>query len=92
MVTAAKGAEQFYTVENHTSRSEGLELAQDRDTAAARVSLILRKPFTKKSCQVVNFLNERSGNFAFYTDCRRQIRSGLVRIRLGQFVGVFTNF
>ena len=44
MVTAAKGAEQFYTVENHTSRSEGLELAQDRDTAAARVSPILRKP------------------------------------------------
>jgi hypothetical protein len=35
MVSAAKGAEQFYTIEHHASRSEGLEQARDRDTAAA---------------------------------------------------------
>lgn len=38
MVSAAKGAEQFYTIEHHASRSEGLELARERDTAAASVS------------------------------------------------------
>jgi len=36
MVSAAKGAEQFYSIEHHASRSEGIELAKDRDTAAAR--------------------------------------------------------
>lgn len=35
MVTAAKGAEQFYTVEHHAARSEGLEEARERDTRAA---------------------------------------------------------
>ena len=38
MVSAAKGAEQFYSIEHHASRSEGIELTKDRDTAAARVS------------------------------------------------------
>ena len=37
MVSAAKGAEQFYTIEHHASRSEGIELARERDTAAANV-------------------------------------------------------
>lgn len=41
MVSAAKGAEQFYTVEHHASRSEGIELARDRDTAAAKVIIII---------------------------------------------------
>ena len=41
MVSAAKGAEQFYSIEHHASRSEGIELAKDRDTAAARVSDLL---------------------------------------------------
>lgn len=35
MVSAAKGAEQFYTIENHATRSEGLEAARFRDTRAA---------------------------------------------------------
>ena len=39
MVSAAKGAEQFYTIEHHASRSEGIELAQERDSAAANVNM-----------------------------------------------------
>ena len=35
MVSAAKGAEEFYTIENNTSRTEGLEEAIMRDTKAA---------------------------------------------------------
>jgi len=35
MVSAAKGAEEFYTVEQHASRKEGLEEARMRDTRAA---------------------------------------------------------
>ena len=35
MVSAAKGAEQFYSVEHHATRSEGIELARERDTRAA---------------------------------------------------------
>ena len=35
MITAAKGAEQFYTLENHTSRSEDLDTARMLDTKAA---------------------------------------------------------
>ena len=35
MVSAAKGAEAFYTVEDHCVRSEGLEQARERDTKAA---------------------------------------------------------
>lgn len=35
MVTSAKGAEQYYTIEHHTTRLEGLEEARDRDTKAA---------------------------------------------------------
>ena len=35
MVSAAKGAEAFYTIEHHSSRSEGLELARELDTKAA---------------------------------------------------------
>jgi hypothetical protein len=35
LVSAAKGAEAFYSVEQHTSRSEGLEEARERDTRAA---------------------------------------------------------
>ena len=38
MVSAAKGAEDFYSIEHHASRKEGIEEAKDRDTAAARVS------------------------------------------------------
>ena len=37
MVSAAKGAEDFYSIEHHASRKEGIEEAKDRDTAAARV-------------------------------------------------------
>ena len=39
MVTAAKGAEQFYTIEHHASRTEGIELARERDTSAANVNI-----------------------------------------------------
>jgi len=35
MVTAAKGAEQYYSIEHHATRLEGLEEARDRDTKAA---------------------------------------------------------
>jgi len=35
MVTAAKGAEEFYSIEDHPSRSEGVELARALDTRAA---------------------------------------------------------
>ena len=35
MVTAAKGAESFYTVDGHASRSEGIEEARIRDTRYA---------------------------------------------------------
>ena len=39
MMTAAKGAESFYQLDNNPSRSEGLELAREMDTKAATVSL-----------------------------------------------------
>jgi len=35
MVTSAKGAEQYYSIDNHATRLEGLEEARDRDTNAA---------------------------------------------------------
>jgi len=35
MVSAAKGAEEFYTIEEHASRSEGIEQARVLDTKAA---------------------------------------------------------
>ena len=35
MVTSAKGAEDFYTVDDHAARGEGLEEARMRDTKAA---------------------------------------------------------
>ena len=35
MVSAAKGAEEFYTIENHACRKEGMEEARMRDTKAA---------------------------------------------------------
>lgn len=35
MVSAAKGAESFYSIDDHASRSEGLEQARIRDTRAA---------------------------------------------------------
>ena len=35
MISAAKGAEAFYTIENHTSRSEDIETARILDTKAA---------------------------------------------------------
>ena len=38
MVSAAKGAEQFYTIKHHATRSEGIELARERDSAAANVN------------------------------------------------------
>lgn len=41
MVTAARGAEEFYTVEHHASRSENLDQARDRDTLAASVSFVI---------------------------------------------------
>ncbi len=34
-MSAARGAEQFYTVEHHGCRSEGLELARELDIKAA---------------------------------------------------------
>lgn len=40
MVTAARGAEEFYTIEHHASRSENIEQARDRDTLAASVDLL----------------------------------------------------
>ena len=35
MITAAKGAEAFYTIENHTARTENIEQARILDTKAA---------------------------------------------------------
>ena len=34
-MSAARGAEQFYTIEHHASRKEGLELARELDLKAA---------------------------------------------------------
>ena len=41
MVTAASGAETFYQLENNATRSEGFELARDRDAKAAEVKISL---------------------------------------------------
>lgn len=38
MVTAANGAEPFYQLANNSTRTEGIELAIDRDKRAADVS------------------------------------------------------
>ena len=35
VMSAARGAEQFYTIEHHSSRSEGLEMARFLDLKAA---------------------------------------------------------
>ena len=40
MVTAASGAESFYQLENNSARSEGFELARERDAKAAEVNNI----------------------------------------------------
>ena len=37
MVSAAKGAEAFYHIENHTSRHEGVELARHLDDLTSQV-------------------------------------------------------
>jgi len=37
MVSAAKGAEHFYDVQNHVSRTEGIELARHLDDLTAQV-------------------------------------------------------
>ena len=37
MVSAAKGAEQFYDVQNHVTRHEGIELARQLDDFTAQV-------------------------------------------------------
>ena len=56
MVSAAKGAEDFYSIEHHASRKEGIEEAKDRDTAAARVSnftiLVIFGPKSKVYCEI----------------------------------------
>ena len=36
VMSAARGAEQFYTIEHHSSRSEGLELARYLDIKVYR--------------------------------------------------------
>ena len=38
-VTAAKGAEAFYQLENNKTRSEGLDLARELDDKACQVSV-----------------------------------------------------
>ena len=45
MVTAARGAEEFYTIEHHASRSENLDQARDRDTLAASVPFVILRKF-----------------------------------------------
>ena len=40
MVTAASGAESFYQLDNNSTRSEGFELARERDTKAAEVNSV----------------------------------------------------
>ena len=40
MVTAASGAEKFYQLNNNAVRSEGFELALERDARAADVSAL----------------------------------------------------
>jgi len=37
MVSAAKGAEAFYHIENHTSRHEGIDLARHLDDLTSQV-------------------------------------------------------
>jgi hypothetical protein len=53
MMSAARGAEQFYTIEHHASRKEGLELARELDLKAAEawvghpyVDLVKKKDFS----------------------------------------------
>ena len=65
MVSAAKGAEDFYSIEHHASRKEGIEEAKFRDTAAAKVSnfkfLVLKVGiFTRKTAKWGNFQIKRS--------------------------------
>merc|ERR1712142_568306 len=39
MVTSAKGAERFYSIVDHATRTEGLDEARDKDTRAAEAWL-----------------------------------------------------
>jgi hypothetical protein len=45
MVSAAKGAEEFYTTEDHSTRYEGLETARELDDMASQVNQILHCDF-----------------------------------------------
>lgn len=43
MVTAARGAEEYYTVEHHATRLEGVGEARERDRLASEVRNIISK-------------------------------------------------
>jgi hypothetical protein len=71
LVTAAKGAEQFYTLENNSTRTEGLELARMLDDA------VMNAWVGHASLQVIE--NASVKNFA--EKCDRVVQS--VSTRLG---------
>jgi hypothetical protein len=71
LVTAAKGAEQFYTLENNSTRTEGLDLARQLDTA------VMNAWVGHASLQVIDNLSV--SNFA--EKCDRVVQS--ISTRLG---------
>ncbi|KAJ2991243.1 hypothetical protein HDV02_003903, partial [Globomyces sp. JEL0801] len=71
LVTAAKGAEAFYSLENNATRTEGLELAASLDTAVMNawvghaslqvIDNVSVKNFTEKCDRVVQAVSTRLG-------------------------------
>ncbi|KAJ3038347.1 hypothetical protein HDV00_000768 [Rhizophlyctis rosea] len=72
LVTAAKGAEPFYTLENNRVRSEGLELARERD------DLCMSAWIGHPSLQVID--NSSVENFA--QKCDRAVQAVMTRLGL----------
>ncbi|KAI9206704.1 AAA domain-containing protein [Polychytrium aggregatum] len=70
LVTAAKGAEQFYTLSNNSVRSEGLELARHLD------NLVMNAWLGHASLQVID--NESVPNFT--AKCDRIVQAVLTRL------------
>jgi len=51
MVSAAKGAEDFYDTKNHVTRHEGIDLARQLDDLTAQVRLFLPAQFISRVLQ-----------------------------------------
>lgn len=48
MVTAADGADSYYTLKNNSARSEGIKEALEQDRATRNVTLCLKFDFEEK--------------------------------------------